>query len=66
MMAIGVAVVPIVVGGGACSRTGGDAPQRHPTVSVVKVTRGDLSQTVTLAAEFRPFQEVECAKSPGT
>jgi RND family efflux transporter MFP subunit len=31
----------------------------HPTVSVVKVARGDLSQTVTLAAEFRPFQEVE-------
>jgi RND family efflux transporter MFP subunit len=28
-------------------------------VSVAKITRGDLSQTLTLAAEFRPFQEIE-------
>ena len=61
MFAIGVAVLPMVVGGAACSRTRAATPAavEHPTVSVVKVTRGDLSQTVTLAAEFRPFQEVE-------
>jgi RND family efflux transporter MFP subunit len=28
-------------------------------VSVVKIGRGDIAQTLTLAAEFRPFQEVE-------
>ena len=61
MIAIGVAVLPMVVAGAACSRTRAATPAaaEHPTVSVVKVTRGDLSQTVTLAAEFRPFQEVE-------
>jgi RND family efflux transporter MFP subunit len=61
MMAIGVAVVPIMVAVAACSRTRAATPAatEHPTVSVVKVARGDLSQTVTLAAEFRPFQEVE-------
>jgi RND family efflux transporter MFP subunit len=28
-------------------------------VSAAKVVRGDLSQTLTLAAEFRPFQEID-------
>jgi RND family efflux transporter MFP subunit len=44
----------------ACSRphaaeTGPDVP----SVSVAKIVRGDLEQTLTLAAEFRPFQEIE-------
>src|SRR6185295_15823085 len=59
MTAIGVvmAVVPLA----ACSRTRAVAETRteRPTVSVVKIARGDISQTLTLAAEFRPFQEVE-------
>lgn len=30
-----------------------------PTVAVAKVTRGDVSQSLTVAAEFRPFQEID-------
>ncbi len=30
-----------------------------PLVSVAPVSRSDLSSTLTLAAEFRPFQEVD-------
>jgi RND family efflux transporter MFP subunit len=63
MTAIGVmmGLVPLATGGAACSRTlaSAETTTEPPTVSVVKVARGDLSQTVTLAAEFRPFQEVE-------
>jgi RND family efflux transporter MFP subunit len=39
----------------AAPATGAEAP----VVSVVKIARGDLSQTLTLAAEFRPYQEIE-------
>jgi RND family efflux transporter MFP subunit len=54
------AVVLLAVGGGGCSRPrAAAATNDHPTVSVVKITKGDLSQTLTLAAEFRPFQEIE-------
>jgi RND family efflux transporter MFP subunit len=35
------------------------AAEELTTVSVARVVRGDLSQTLTLAAEFRPYQEVE-------
>jgi RND family efflux transporter MFP subunit len=49
-----------VAAGLGCARSraaaAGDEP---PAVSVVKIGRGDLSQTLTLAAEFRPFQEIE-------
>src|SRR6185312_3605533 len=46
--------------GAACSRPrAAEAAGDPPAVSVVKITRGDLGQTLTLAAEFRPFQEVE-------
>ena len=30
-----------------------------PTVAVARVTRGDVAQSLTIAAEFRPFQEIE-------
>ena len=30
-----------------------------PIVAVAKASRTDLTQTLTLAAEFRPFQEIE-------
>ncbi|HEY7169974.1 MAG TPA: efflux RND transporter periplasmic adaptor subunit [Vicinamibacterales bacterium] len=48
-------------GGAACSRY---APQAStssdvPTVAVAKITRGDLAQELTIAAEFRPFQEID-------
>lgn len=41
-------------------------PADPPTVDVVRVTRQDLAQTLTLAAEFRPFQEIDVdAKEAG-
>jgi RND family efflux transporter MFP subunit len=46
--------------GAACSHPhAAEAAAEAPAVSVVKIARGDLGQTLTLAAEFRPFQEVE-------
>jgi RND family efflux transporter MFP subunit len=30
-----------------------------PTVAVAKVTRGDVAQVLTIAAEFHPFQEID-------
>lgn len=35
-----------------------DAPASVPLVAVTPVVRADLTDTLTLAAEFRPFQEV--------
>jgi RND family efflux transporter MFP subunit len=35
------------------------APETAPTVAVADVTRRDLSQVLTVQAEFRPYQEVE-------
>ena len=49
--------------GAACS--GSRASEEHveaasaPTVAVARVTRGDIAQSLTIAAEFRPFQEIE-------
>jgi RND family efflux transporter MFP subunit len=46
--------------GSACSRPQASAATvAPPSVSVVKVARGDIDATLTLAAEFRPFQEIE-------
>jgi RND family efflux transporter MFP subunit len=53
----------IALVGGACS--GSRASEERveaasaPTVAVAKVTRGDIAQSLTIAAEFRPFQEIE-------
>jgi len=30
-----------------------------PTVAVAKVARGDVSRVLTVAAEFRPYQEID-------
>ncbi|MBI3877366.1 MAG: efflux RND transporter periplasmic adaptor subunit [Verrucomicrobia bacterium] len=35
------------------------APTRIPTVAVVKVTREDLAQELTVDAEFRPYQDTD-------
>lgn len=61
--AIGVVlggVVPAVAGSAACAgpRAAAAATER-PAVSVAKIAHGDLAQTLTLAAEFRPYQEIE-------
>lgn len=45
-----------------CSSTraaGSPASAAPPAVAVARVARGDLTQTLTLAAEFRPFQEID-------
>jgi RND family efflux transporter MFP subunit len=42
-------------GSGAAARTASDPP----VVAVAEARRTDLSQTLTLAAEFRPFQEID-------
>jgi RND family efflux transporter MFP subunit len=52
------AMAAIAVGAG-CARSRAAAGDELPAVSVVKIARGDLSQTLTLAAEFRPYQEIE-------
>jgi len=51
------------LGAAACGRPGAQAAgvtQRDPlTVAVDRVARGDLEQVLSVAAEFRPFQEIE-------
>jgi RND family efflux transporter MFP subunit len=42
------------------SARGADRPDAEtPTVAAAKVVRGDIAQTLTVTAEFRPYQEVE-------
>jgi RND family efflux transporter MFP subunit len=60
MLAIGAAAAACAAatacsGPGAAAGAGSDAP----TVAVEKPVRADLTQTLTLAAEFRPFQEID-------
>jgi RND family efflux transporter MFP subunit len=63
MTAVGVvagAVLSAMLGSLACSRprAASEAPER-PSVAVAKVVPGDLAQVLSLAAEFRPYQEIE-------
>jgi len=47
-------------GGCSGSRAADAAPEAaRPTVAVARAERADLSETLTLAAEFRPFQEID-------
>src|SRR5215471_1368606 len=45
----------------ACSRPQAEArvAADAPTVAVAKVVRRDVSQVLTVAAEFRPYQEID-------
>lgn len=54
-------VTPVVLCGLAgCSRPRAAAAEMdRPAVAVAKVSRGDLAQTLDVAAEFRPYQEIE-------
>jgi RND family efflux transporter MFP subunit len=47
--------------GCACSRPRAAASDTAevPTVAVARATTGDIAQSLTIAAEFRPFQEIE-------
>jgi RND family efflux transporter MFP subunit len=48
------------IGGVACTRPHAAAETtERPAASVEKIVRGDIAQTLTLAAEFRPYQEIE-------
>jgi RND family efflux transporter MFP subunit len=56
----------VVLAGAACSgsRAAEENTERveaasAPTVAVARITRGDIAQSLTIAAEFRPFQEIE-------
>jgi RND family efflux transporter MFP subunit len=45
-----------------CAQPDPKAAERSPgapTVAAAKIGRGDIAQTITIAAEFRPFQEIE-------
>src|SRR3982074_3107098 len=59
-LAAGAATIAAVAIG-ACSgpRAQGVVSNEPPTVAVAKVTHGDIAQVLTVAAEFRPFQEIE-------
>jgi RND family efflux transporter MFP subunit len=58
---VAVAAAGLAAGGAACSPYEPQAAARSdvPTVAVAKITRGDLTQELTIAAEFRPFQEID-------
>jgi RND family efflux transporter MFP subunit len=53
--------VTLVSGAVGCARQDARAEARPeaPTVAVAPVTRGDLSQALTIAAEFRAYQEID-------
>jgi len=48
---------------GGCARPDAKSVERAgagaPTVAVIAIGRGDVKQVVTVASEFRPFQEIE-------
>jgi RND family efflux transporter MFP subunit len=53
-------MLTILMPAAACSRTrAAGETASPPSVAVAAVTRADLAQTLTLAAEFHPFQEIE-------
>jgi RND family efflux transporter MFP subunit len=57
----GLIITVCIAASSACSgpHAADPAASAIPSVAVGKVTRGDLSQTLAVAAEFRPFQEIE-------
>ncbi len=55
-----VSILVLSAGALSCSRANVQAARSEaPTVAAAAVTRGDLSQVLTIAAEFRPYQEIE-------
>jgi RND family efflux transporter MFP subunit len=55
-----ITMVPAALAGTACSRSGAASTTPEvPTVAVARAVRGDIAQSLTIAAEFRPFQEIE-------
>jgi len=50
-----------ICGAAACSRPHAETPtaDERPIVAVVPVTRADIARVLEVAAEFRPYQEIE-------
>src|SRR3954467_9906692 len=60
MSCVAAVVLPAVIGTLACTPSrAATETAGHPSVAVARVVNGDLAQTLTLAAEFRPNQEIE-------
>ena len=59
MMIAGAALAAIAWTAACTGPRAATQTTERPVVSVAKIARGDLSMTLTLAAEFRPFQEIE-------
>src|SRR5260370_4395558 len=57
-MAVVTVVAPLLAAA-ACSGPRAATTAERATVAVAQAERADLSQTLTLAAEFRPFQEID-------
>jgi len=58
--AIALAAGLVVLTAGSCTKTTkADAPAEVPTVAVAKVSIEDLSHSLVLTAEFKPFQEID-------
>ena len=54
-----MAVTAFSAAGCSGPRAAASASTSAPAVAVAKAARADLSQTLTLEAEFRPFQEID-------
>ncbi len=56
-----LAITALTGAGCSASRASAEHVQAAapPAVAVARVTRGDIAQSLTIAAEFRPFQEIE-------
>ncbi len=61
MKRVALFCVGVLASGADCSRPQAEARVAPdvPTVAVARVTRGDVSQVLTVAAEFRPYQEID-------
>lgn len=57
---VALCAIGIVGCAAACSRPQAQSVSPAvPTVAVAKVARGDISRVLTVAAEFRPYQEID-------
>lgn len=57
--AAAAAAAAAVLAGAACAGTKASTPPDAPAVAVARIAKGDIAQSLTVAAEFRPFQEIE-------
>jgi len=55
-----LAFTAAALAGAGCSQTkAAPGTAEAPSVAVARIARGDIAQSLTIAAEFRPFQEIE-------